>query len=189
MLRRVSASPYRRPLRDPPRALRARSPWLRAGMSALLAATLPFAWSEGFTCDHAPRPPVTGAQILFGEHLGDPEPGLVFVALLVLAVGLGLAGRATFRVWRQLACDVLAGLAGSAITLMCVMMMRYGRDEQPLVYPAAWLGTLVAAAMAGEAWWAAAEALQRGLAERRAARGMAVETLPEREAAEKRREL
>ena len=138
---------------------------MRAGLAATVALMLPFAWSEDATCDHVPRPPVSGADILFGHGW---QPGAVFLGLLVAAVALGFLARATRRGWLRLAAEVTAGLSGLVSFVMCFLMMHHGREEQPLVYPAAWIGTIAAAVLAFEAWWASGEAL-RGVVERRRA--------------------
>ncbi len=139
---------------------------MRAGLAATVVLMLPFAWSEDATCDHVPRPPVSGLEILFGKGW---EPGAIFLALLVVAVGLGFLARAAVRRrWLRLGAEVVAGLSGLVSFTMCILMMHHGREEQPLVYPAAWIGTVAAALLAFEAWWASGEAL-RGLVERRRA--------------------
>jgi hypothetical protein len=174
MLVGVSASPSRKPLSAPPRARRRRNPWVRAGLAAAVVVMLPFAWSEDATCDHLPHPAVSGYQILFGKGW---EPGALFFGLLVVSVGLGFLARATLRVWLRLAGEVMAGLAGFGSLVMCGMMMTYGRPEQPLVYPAAWIGVTAAVVLAFEAWWATGEALRRGVEQRRATRALAREAM------------
>jgi hypothetical protein len=169
-----AASPYRRPLRAPPRLTRVRSPTLRAGLVALVLATLPFAWSEDFTCGHAPQPSVTGLEILFGRLAGT-ELAALFFTLFAVTVGLGFLAWVSRHAWRRLAAHVVAALAGTGGTTMCLMIMGYGRSEQPLVYPAAWIGTFAAGAAALEAWVAAVETLRYALARHRAGRAPPVD--------------
>jgi hypothetical protein len=131
---------------------------------------LPFMWSEDATCDAQPKPLVSGIEILFGKDFDSPGPGLIFVALLLVSLGLGFLATRTQRPWRRLAAETVAGLASIGTTLMCIMMMTTGRRDQPLDHPAAWIGTLSALAMAFEACWCSGEALRRGLDYRRARR-------------------
>jgi hypothetical protein len=163
-----AASPYRTPLRDPPRIPRSRSPWLRVILATVILFSLPFSWSEDMSCDNIPKPPVSGIDILAGKAREEPGPALVFFALLLAPVALAFLARLTWRVWRQLACDVIAALASAGASFMCLLMMTYGRPNQPLVYPAAWVGTLSALGMLGEAIVSSAITLRLGLAARRA---------------------
>ncbi|APR86491.1 Hypothetical protein A7982_11840 [Minicystis rosea] len=169
--RAPATSPYRRPLREPPRIARSQRAWIRAALAAVVMLTLPFAWSEDFTCSKEPQPTVTGAEILF-HKLSGPEVAVWFFGLFIVAVGLGFVAARTWRVVWQLVCHVVAGLAGVAAFLFCVAMMSFGRKDQPLVYPAAWIGTLTTVAMALEAWFASGQSLRRLLADRRAARAL-----------------
>jgi hypothetical protein len=133
---------------------------------------LPFAWSEDFTCDHEAMPPVTGIHILLKETSDFPGPIHFFFAFLIVPAALGFLVRRTWKPWLRLAGEVVAGLVGMAGAVMCMMLMGYGRHEQPLVYPAAWVGTISAWIIALEAWWASGEALRRGIVLRRARQAM-----------------
>jgi hypothetical protein len=142
---------------------------------------LPFAWSEDFKCTSEPQPLISGVQILFGKGFDNPTPGLVFLALLLTSVGLGFVAARTAWPWRRLAAELTAGVASLVTTLMCALMMTYGRSEQPLDHPAAWIGTLSAFAITLQAWWLSGAALRRGLDHRRARREAAArERLAER---------
>jgi hypothetical protein len=112
-------------------------------------------------------PPVTGIGILFGKDFDNPGPGLVFLGLLLLTVGLGFLASWTARPWRRLAGEITAGLTALGTSFLCMLMMTHGRPDQPLHYPAAWIGTLAALGIAFEAWWGSGDALRRGLEERR----------------------
>jgi hypothetical protein len=166
---RSRASPYRRPLRLPAELRKARSPWIRLGLAATLVMTLPFAWSEDFKCDPGPQPLVSGGDVLFGKHMEEPRPALVFFGVLALSVALGFLAVRTSRPWRRLAAEATAGAAALVSTFMCLLMMTYGRSDQPLDHPAAWVGTLSSFAIAIQAWCLAGAALKEAL-ERRAAR-------------------
>jgi hypothetical protein len=91
---------------------------------------------------------------------------------MIVPAVLGFLVRWTWRPWLRLAGEVVAGLVGMAGAVMCMMMMNYGRNEQPLVYPAAWIGTLSAWVIALEAWWASGEALRRAIVLRRSRKAM-----------------
>ncbi len=136
----------------------------------ILVAMLPFLWSEDVSCDAAPKPLVSGIEILFGKGFEDPQPGLIFMGLLAVSVGLGFLATRTPWPWRRLVAELVAGVASLGTALMCILMMTHGRPEQPLDHPAAWIGTLSALAMAFEAWWCSGEALRRGLDHRLARR-------------------
>ncbi len=166
----MSASPYRRLLRGVPRLARKRSPWPRAILATTLLATLPFEWSEDFSCKEGPKPAVTGLHILLKDSGSGIGPIHVFVGLLLLAAALGFLAHATARPWRRLVAHTIAGLAGMATTFLCALMMTYGRPDQPLVYPAAWVGTLAALAITLEAWWSSGVALRLGMERFRARR-------------------
>lgn len=154
----AAASPYRRPLRDPPPIQGNRRLWLRPALAAVVVLMLPFSWSEDFTCGRQPMPPVSGLDILFGRH-GGPQPAAIFFGFLLAAVALGFVAARAARLWQCALAHGLAASAGLGATTMCGMMMAYGRAGQPLVYPAAWIGTLSAAAMTLEALVAFAQAL------------------------------
>lgn len=168
----MSASPYRRPLRGVPRLPRRRSPWRRLALATVVLAMLPFVWSEDTSCDGKPKPFVTGFEILFGKHLEDPAPGGIFLGLLALAIGCGFLAMRTPRPWRRLAGELVAGLASLGSSLLCLVMMTHGRTDQPLVHPAAWIGTLASLALAFEAWWGTGVAFGRGLEHRRRRKAM-----------------
>jgi hypothetical protein len=153
------------------------------GLAALVVAMLPFAWSEDFTCGHDPMPPVSGIHILLKETSGFPGPIHFFFAFMIVPAVLGVLVRRTWRPWLRLAGEVAAGLVGMAGAVMCMMLMSYGRSDQPLVYPAAWIGTLSAWGIALEAWWASGEALRRGIVLRRARKAMAARIVAEEPAA------
>jgi hypothetical protein len=168
----VSASPYRRLLRGAPRLARKRSPWPRAILATLLVVTLPFEWSEDFSCKEGPKPPVSGFHILSSDSGAGLDAVHVFLALLVLTVALGFLAHATAKPWRRLAAHTVAGVAGLFTTFMCVLMLTYGRPDQPLVYPAAWIGTFAALAITLEAWWSSGVALRLGVERFRARRAL-----------------
>jgi hypothetical protein len=130
------------------------------GLAATIVATLPFAWSEDFNCQRGPQPLVSGGDILFGKHTGEPRPALVFFGVLALAVALGFVAARTPRPWRRLAAQVTAGAAAAVSTFICLLMMTYGRSDQPLDHPAAWVGTLGSFAIAIQAWWLSGGALR-----------------------------
>jgi hypothetical protein len=118
---------------------------------------------------------LTGLEHLFGKHFFDePAPGLVFLSLLALAVGLGLLARSIRRPWGRLATEVLGATAALAGTFMCALMFTNGRPEQPHDHPAAWIGTLASLAITIQAWFMSGEALRRGLIHRRARRRRAL---------------
>jgi hypothetical protein len=139
------------------------------GLAATVVLTLPFAWSEDFKCDQGPQPLVSGGDILFGKHMEEPRPALVFFGVLTLLVALGFLATRTPRPWRRLAAEATAGAAALVSTFMCLLMMTYGRSDQPLDHPAAWVGTLASFAIAIQAWWLSGGAL-RDVLSRRAAR-------------------
>jgi hypothetical protein len=133
---------------------------------------LPFAWSEDFTCGNSPQAPVSGIHILVKETSSFPGPLHLFLTFLLVPVALGFLVRRTWRPWLRLAGHVASALVGMAGTMMCMMMMSYGRSDQPLVYPAAWIGTLASLAIAVESWWSSGEALRRGIDLRRTRKAM-----------------
>lgn len=150
-------------------AARTRRPWIRAGLASLVMLMLPFAWSEDMSCDGKPKPLVSGLEILFGNNGGEWQLGACFFGLFAVAVALAFVAHATRRLGWRLVCNVIAGLAGMSATALCAAMMTFGRAEQPLVHPAAWIGTLSAALMMIEAWEASGRTLSYVLARRRAA--------------------
>lgn len=149
-----------------PRRARERRPWLRAGLAGLVMAMLPFTWSEDSTCDHKPMPQLTGLQIL-GRH---PEIAGYFFVVLIAVVGIGFLAYATKNLWLRFVCSVLAGVGGGSISMLCTAMLTFGRSEQPLDHPAAWIGTLAAGVMMLEAWEASGRTLAHAFTKRRAAR-------------------
>jgi hypothetical protein len=124
---------------------------------------LPFMWSEDGSCDGAPKPLVSGVEILFGPRFTNPTPGIVFFALLAIAIGLGFAAARTARPWWKVVAAVVASAATTCTTLMCSMMMMHGRADQPLDHPAAWVGSFVSFGMMLEAWFASGGALHGGV--------------------------
>src|SRR5262245_26833973 len=141
------ADPYRRLLRAPDPIRGPRSPLRRALLVLVLLATLPFEWSEDMSCSGGPQPAVTGLDILTGKGHTDPEPFAVFLAFLLVAVGLGFLSRASRRPWLTLLSDAIAGLSSIGGALMCFAMMTFGRKDQSYTYPAAWIGMLSALAL------------------------------------------
>jgi hypothetical protein len=136
-------------------------------LATLVLASLPFLWSEDMSCKGEALPPVTGIRILFGKDFDSPAPGLIFLGLLLLTVGLGFLASWTARPWRRLAGEIAGGLTALGTSFLCLLMMTHGGPQQPLHYPAAWIGTLAALGMAFEAWWGSGDALRRGIEERR----------------------
>lgn len=134
----------------------------------LIVLMLPFSWSEDFNCENKPMPPVSGFEILGkSEHHAF---ALFFFGFLLLAVGLGFVARATKRLGARLACHLTAGFATFFTTIVCAGMMTYGRSQQPLIYPAAWIGTSAALLMMLEAWEASGRTLRYLVVRRRAAK-------------------